>query len=85
MSTTRGTVHIGSHVIDLPEEEARALFLAAGVALRSRVPLVVTHDTTAYINEGTQLSLTIEGGFRDEYNPQQVIEQAGRTRAATVM
>jgi hypothetical protein len=85
MPATTGTVRINTDTIELPETEARALFLAAGAALRQHIPLVISPDVVVYINEATQLSLTIKDGFAEDYDPQAVIDRASKSRSVTVV
>jgi hypothetical protein len=73
-----GTIRINEHTIELPEAEARTLFLAATALTRRSGALAINTDTTIVVNQATQISLTISGGFTDEYDPQAVIERLTR-------
>jgi len=78
-----GTVRINEHTIERPEAEARTLFLAAVALSRKPGALVINDDVTIVINQATQISITITGGFVDEYDPQAVIDRL--TRRGTVL
>jgi hypothetical protein len=64
-----GTVQVGPHSLELPEDEARALFLVASTAAKRGGAMVVSPDTTMILNPATPISLTIAAGFIDEYDP----------------
>ncbi|MCS5715111.1 hypothetical protein NVV95_11165 [Herbiconiux sp. CPCC 205716] len=66
---TTGTVTIGRHTLTLPEEQARALFLAAGYASKRSAALVISPDITTVVKPGTEVSITITGGFTEEHDP----------------
>ena len=83
MTTAIGIVRINEHTIELPEEEARTLFLAAVVMTKRPGALAIDADTMLAITPATQVSIAINGGFADEYDPQRVLDQAMRTRSAT--
>jgi hypothetical protein len=78
-----GIVCINEHTLELPEAEARTLFLAATALTRRSGPLTIDIDTTIVVNQSTQISLTIAGGFVKEYDPQAVIDRL--TRRATLL
>ena len=65
-----GSITIGTLTLNLPEGEARSLFLAAA-AIANRTPgaLVVNGDTCVVITASTHISLTITNGFVDAYDP----------------
>lgn len=84
-TTTLGTVRINDHTIELPEAEARTLFLAAAALTKRPGALVINADTTLAITSATQVSITIPDGFTDEYNPDEALEKALRGRPAVVL
>jgi hypothetical protein len=69
MSALTGTVTIGSHVLELPEAEARNLFLLAAAAGKRGNPLAISEDVMVAVTPGTPVALSIPGGFVDDYNP----------------
>lgn len=78
-----GIIRINEHTIELPEHEARTLFLAAAASSKRTGPLAINADTTIVVNQGTQISLTITAGFTDDYDPQAVIDRL--TRRGTIL
>ena len=78
MTAATGIVRINEHTIELPEEEARTLFLAACVSMRKGIPLVMSRDVTVYIGQAADLCLTIAGAFGDAYDPQGAIDSTPR-------
>jgi hypothetical protein len=84
MAATRGTVRINDHTIELPEAEARELFLAAVAMTRRTGALTISSDVTVAVTSATHVSITIPNGFADQYNPSSVIEQASRGRGPII-
>jgi hypothetical protein len=82
LAAATGTVRINEHSIVLPEDQARTLFLAAVALTRRTGPLAISPDTTVAVNQSTQLSLSISGGFEDEFDPQGVLDRALSKRSA---
>ncbi|SMG34910.1 hypothetical protein [Agreia pratensis] len=82
-SSVSGIVTVGGLSIVLPETEARTLFLAAGARARRGGPIVISPDHTVYVNPSTQISLTIEGGFTEDYDPERDLAVMSRQRSAT--
>ena len=85
MTTSTGIVRINEHAIELPESEARTLFLAAVVMTKRPGALAINSSTMLAITSATQVSITIADGFADDYNPQRILDQAIRTRSATIV
>jgi hypothetical protein len=83
--TRSGIVHINSHTIELPEAEARTLFLAAVAMTKRPGALAISTSTMLAITAATQVSITINDGFAEEYNPQGVLDQLLRGRAVNVV
>jgi hypothetical protein len=81
LPTPSGTVTIGTITVELPEAEARTLFLAAGARARRGGPIVISRDHTLYVNPATQISLTIECGFADDYDPERDLAAMSRNRS----
>ncbi|MDN4595905.1 hypothetical protein [Leifsonia virtsii] len=70
-----GLITIAEHKSQLPEEAARTLFLlAAAVSARGGGPVTVSPDTVVVVTPATPITLTIKGGFTDEYNPQRDLD-----------
>jgi voltage-gated potassium channel Kch len=84
-STRNGIVRINEHTVELPEDEARTLFLAAAALTRRGGPIAINNDTMIAVTSATRVSIDINNGFNAEYNPQQVLDQATRGRSALVM
>lgn len=80
--TKTGAVCVGALSVVLPEVEARTLFLAAGARARRGGPIVISPDHTVYVNPATQISLTIESGFADDYDPERDLAAMNRNRSA---
>ncbi|MFZ4894195.1 hypothetical protein ACL9RL_07075 [Plantibacter sp. Mn2098] len=79
-------VTINERTIELPEEEGRTLFLAAAALISRRGgPLVIDNNTTIVVTAATQVTISISGGFTDQYNPQGALDQALRTRSVHVV
>ena len=67
--TSTGIVTVNNHTVELPEADARVLFLAINAAARRGGAIAISPDTTVSINEASQVSITISSGFLEEYNP----------------
>jgi len=70
MNTGMGIVTVNNHTVELPEADARVLFLAITAAARHGGAIAISPDTTVNINQATQSSITISSGFTDEFNPE---------------
>jgi hypothetical protein len=79
-----GLVQINERTIELPEADARALFLAASAMTKRTGALAIDKNTVVTINSATQIALTITEGFVDEYNPHAALAEATRGRVAHV-
>lgn len=75
------TVTIGAHTIELPEDEARALFLVAGTAVKRGGAMAFSPDTSVILNSATPISLTITAGFTDEYDPHGQLDKIAKPKA----
>ena len=69
-ASTKGIVTVNDHTVELPEADARLLFLAITAAARHGGAIAISPDTTVNINQATQSSITISSGFTDEFNPE---------------
>lgn len=76
-----GTVQIGPHSLELPEDEAPALFLVAGTAAKRGGAMAISPDTTVILNSATPISLTIAAGFTDEYDPLGELDKIAKPKA----
>jgi len=85
MTSLTGIVRINEHTIELPEDEARTLFLAAVVMTKRPGGLAINSSTMLAITSATQVSITIEDGFADEYDPQRTLDQVMRARTVTAV
>jgi len=68
-ASRKGVVTVNGDTVELPEADARLLFLAISAAARHGGAIAISPDTTVTINQATQSSITISSGFLDEYNP----------------
>jgi len=81
MTKPTAAVHINEHIVELPEAEARTLFLAAVAMSKRTGALAITTDVMVAITPATRISLTIPDGFHSEYDPAAVVELMTRTRS----
>ncbi|MDO9398386.1 MAG: hypothetical protein Q7T71_17715 [Herbiconiux sp.] len=86
---TTATLTIGQHILELPEDEARTLFLAAGAASKIGAPIAISPHVTVLISHSTPISLTIPNGFADQYDPagdmQRLTPRPKRAQKVTVL
>lgn len=70
LTAARGIVQIGAHTLELPEDQARTLFLLAGATSgKGGGPIVISSDTTVVVTRCTPISITISGGFEEAHDP----------------
>jgi len=79
-----GLVQINQHITELPEAEARTLFLAAVAMTKRSGALAISPHITVAITAATQVSITIADGFVDEYEPEKVLSDLTRGRTAVI-
>lgn len=79
-----GVVTIGSHVFELPDEEARVLGEAAMIQSRKGGWLSPTDDLLIAVTPATEITLQITGEFKDTTasKPAAIVEKANRPRSA---
>jgi hypothetical protein len=84
VNSPTGIVKVNQHTLELPEEEARTLFLTAVAMSRKSGALAISPDTTVVVNQASQVSIIIPSGFADEYNPQAALSHLTSGRSAAI-
>lgn len=80
-----GSVRIGDHTFELPNEDARELGQAAILSAKRGGFICPTPNLMIHVTPATNISVEIEGEFADMPTPKQILQKPHRGRAGGIV